>query len=127
MAQFVRVYAALPGSPVADDTFDPAAPPEVRMEIEASNTEWAGAQAYAVGGWVRDFGSGATAALGPINGAIQDANWASQNQTFIFPLPAAITGPAAAGGLVEVRGWARTGAPGPGAEAEFSSTEFIWT
>ena len=127
MAKMVRVYAILPGSATADDTFSSVAPlPVVRMEIGAANADWVGAQAYQIRGWVIDIGAGVAVALGPISGVLQDANWNTQIDTVEFALPAAITGVAVVGGFVQVKGWVRTGAPGPGAGVDFGSTEFVW-
>jgi len=127
VAKMLRVYAILPGSAAADDTFSSVAPfPVVRIDVGAANPEWMGAQAYQIRGWVIDIGAGVAVALGPINGVLQDANWNTQIDTVEFALPAAIAGAAAAGGFVQVKGWVRTGAPGPGAEVDFGSTEFVW-
>lgn len=127
MAKLVRVYTILPGRTGADDSFDPAVPfPVVRMEIKASNPEWAAAAAYQIRGWVIDVGAGITTVLGPINGMLHDADWNNQNNTLEFALPPAITDHAATGGFVQVKGWVRVGAPGPGTEVDFGSTEFVW-
>ena len=127
MAKLVRVYTILPGTDGADDSFNPAAPfPVVRMEIKSANPEWAAAAAYQVRGLVIDVGVGVAVALGPINGALQDANWNAQNDAFEFALPAAITDIAATGGFVQVKGWVRVGAAGAGTEVDFGSTEFVW-
>jgi hypothetical protein len=96
------------------------------MEIAAANSEWLGAQAYQIRGWVIDIGAWVAVALGPINGVLQDANWNTQNVMVEFMLPAAITGVASAGGFVQVKGWVRVGAPGSGTEVNFGSTEFVW-
>jgi len=117
----------LPGTAAPDDSFNPAPPfPVVRMEIKASNSEWAVGATYQVRGWVINVGDGVATVLGPINGMLQDANWNNQNNTFEFALPIAITSNAATGGFVQVKGWARVGAPGSGAEVDFGSTEFVW-
>jgi hypothetical protein len=97
------------------------------MEVEAANPEWFSAAAYEVRGCIRDYCSGMTAVLGPLSGTLQDGNWTTQNNTFVFALPATITDSAAAGGFVEAKGWVRIGAPGPGAEVDIGSTEFVWT
>lgn len=96
-----------------------------RLEIKATNPEWAAA-AYQVKGWVVDVGNGVANVLGPLIGMLQDAGWNDQNTTFEFALPAAITGIAATGGFVQVKGWVRVGAPGSGTEVDFGSTEFVW-
>ena len=127
MAKLVRVYTILPGTAAADDSFNPAAPfPVVRMDIKAANPEWAAGAIYQVRGWAIDVGVGVAVALGSINGSLQDANWNTQNDTFEFALPAAITGNAATGGFVQVKGWVRVGAAGSGTEVDFGSTEFVW-
>lgn len=127
VAKLVKVYTILPDTVAADDSFNPADPfPVVRMEIKAANYEWAAAAAYQVRGWVTDVGVGIAVALGSINGVLQDANWNTQNGIFEFALPAAITDNAATGGFVQVKGWVRVGAPGPGTEVDFGSTEFVW-
>jgi hypothetical protein len=127
MAKIVRVYTILPGAVAADNTFSSFAPfPVARMEIAAANPEWIGAQAYQIRGWVIDIGAGVAAAIEPINGMLQDSIWNTQNSTIEFVLPSSITGAAAAGGFVQVKGWVRTGAQGPGADVDFRSTEFVW-
>jgi hypothetical protein len=113
---------------VADYSFDPVAPfPVVRITCEASASEFAGGQLFNLRGFARNFGTGTVAPLTPIGGSLTLAPWDARNKTFTFTLPAAITGVAAAGGLVEIRGILRIGAPTAGADIDFGSHEFVWT
>jgi hypothetical protein len=58
---------------------------------------------------------------------LNTAAWPTRNFTFQFALPAAITGAAAAGGYVEIKGVLRVGAAIAGADVDFGSSEFVWT
>jgi hypothetical protein len=129
MAQIARLYTTLPAPApsVADYSFDPVAPfPVVKMEVEASKGEEGNAALYAVRIIVRDVLGGVVAAAPNQTGSVTDANWPVRNATFTFTLPAAITGAAAAGKLVEVFGILRVGAVLGGSNIDVANAQFVW-
>ena len=137
MAQIVRVFAAMPATPdVADFSFNPVPPhPIVRVTCEASQSEFAGGNAFELRGFVGDFGNNLVFPFVTASGSLNTPDtvipstpgWQSRNKTFTFPLPVGITGIAAAGGFVEIRVALRVGAAIPGADVDFCSTIFVWT
>lgn len=132
MADMVRVAATDPAG-LADISHPVATPPNITFTVEASSSEWAGAQLYRVSGFARDLATGRVAPLGlppgapaPINGSLGDANWPTRNHNIVFPLPAAIAGIAAANGIVEIFGVVQVGAVMPGRETDVETAFFVW-
>lgn len=133
MAKLVRIFAAEDGTTIGDISHAAAAPwPDIIIEVEASQTECAAGSNYRVGGFARDYLSGNVAALVPGADVVDDGDvcrageWPTRNHEFQFELPAAVTGVAAAGGIVELVAFVSTGRAGPGADADMDTGAFTW-
>ena len=130
MADLVRIFAADKGTTTGDISFAGAAPfPDVILEVEASDAEFSGSQAYRIGGFARDYSTGKVAALAPgtgvkATGSLNTTDWPKRNQQFVFTLPATVTGAAAAGGIVELVGIVSVGAKKAGADADIATSAF---
>lgn len=132
MADLVRIFAADKGTKIGDTSHDSANPPDVIIEVEASAAECAQGAQYRVGGFARDYATGAVGALVAPIGTVPAGNvcnagqWPVRNHEFVFNLPANVIAAAAANGIVELVAFVSVGLAAVGASADIEDTMFMW-